>query len=151
MAWCREFVDIHGWCCSNHLYSFLANKLSARSKYNHEIYISDQLNNIQKGKIILADVKKYNAKNKNVINENYYKQACGFDHVIPAYGVVVSLRCRDGFEAGLIPFDWIEYVRPSDSEDSSVIVVCKFKGIKLYKNFKSPIKEILDKSYLKKI
>lgn len=127
----------------------ISGSLSAKNKYDHEVYIANQLSSVRKGKVILADVKKYNSDNDDTTNETYYKQACGFDHIIPVYGVVVSLRDSNNFKAGLIPFDWIEYVRPYDSEDASVILVCKFKGIKWYKNFKSPIKEILDKSYLR--
>ena len=43
---------------------------------------------------------------------------------------------------GLVPFEWIEYVRDHDSEDNKSIIVCKFEGIKWYKNFKSPFREI---------
>ena len=43
---------------------------------------------------------------------------------------------------GLVPFEWIEYIRDHDSEDNKFIIVCKFKGVKWYKNFKSPFKEI---------
>ena len=125
----------------------ISNSLSAKNKYDHEVYITNQLSNIRKGKVILANVKKYNSDNNDTRNETYYKQACGFDHIIPVYGVVVFLRDSNDFKAGLIPFDWIEYVRPYDSEDGSAILVCKFKGIKWYKNFKSAIKKILDESY----
>jgi len=127
----------------------ISSSLSAKNKYDHEVYIISQLGRVRQEKIILADVKKYNSDNNDTKNETYYKQACGLNHIIPLYGVVVSLRKSGGFEAGLIPFDWIEYVRPSDSEDASMILTCKFKGIKWYKNFKSPIREILDKSYLR--
>ena len=41
-----------------------------------------------------------------------------------------------------MPFEWIEYIRDHDSEDNKPIIVCKFKGIKWYKNFKSPFIEI---------
>ena len=121
----------------------ISHKLSAKSKYDHEIYISNQLRPALGRKIILADVKKYNASNDETTNANYYKQACGLEDIIPVYGVKVSLRDSTDFKLGIIPFDWIEYVRPYDSEDSVAIVICKFKGIKWYKNFKSPIKEIL--------
>lgn len=121
----------------------ISRRLSAKSKYDHEIYISDQLRPVLNKKIILADVKKYNSDNNDVINASYYKQACGLEEIIPVYGVKVSLRDSNDFKLGIIPFDWIEYVRPYDSEDSVAIVVCKFKGMKWYKNFKSPIKEII--------
>ena len=122
----------------------IANRLSAKDKYQHEINISNRLLKIGFGrKVILADVKKYNPKNKDATNKSYYKQACAIHSIIQVFGVVISLRGRDGEIFGLIPFDWIEYVRPNDSEDSCSIIVCKFKGIKWYKKFKSPIKEII--------
>lgn len=43
---------------------------------------------------------------------------------------------------GLVPFEWIEFIRDYDSEDNKPIIVCKFKGIRWYKRFKSPFKEI---------
>ena len=122
---------------------YISRKLSAKSRYDHEVYISNQLHSIIGRKVILADVKKYNANNDDAINASYYKQACGLEDIIPVYGVKVSLRDSDDFKLGIIPFDWIEYVRPYDSEDSVAIVACKFKGIKWYKNFRSPIKKIL--------
>ena len=122
----------------------ISHKLSSKNKYDHEIYVSDQLSQALGKKVILADVRKYNSDNNDIINETYYKQSCGLERIIPVYGVVVSLRGgNNGFDNGLIPFDWIDYIRLHDSEDTSVIMVCKFKGIKLYKNFKSPIKEFL--------
>lgn len=121
----------------------ISRKLSARSKYDHEIYISNQLKPVLGRKVILADVKKYNSDNDDAINSSYYKQACSLEDIIPVYGVKVSLRDSHDIKIGIIPFDWIEYVRPHDSEDTVVIVVCKFKGIKWYKNFRSPIKEII--------
>lgn len=48
----------------------------------------------------------------------------------------------ENIPVGLVPFEWIDYVREHDSEDNKPIVVCKFKGVKWYKNFKSPFREI---------
>jgi len=48
----------------------------------------------------------------------------------------------ENIPVGLVPFEWIEYVRNYDSEDNKPIIVCKFKGIKWYKKFKSPFKKI---------
>jgi len=121
----------------------LSKQLSAKDKYEHEINISNKLNEILGKKASLADIKKYNSNNNDVYNKSYYKQSCSIHHIIQNYGVVVCLRGSDKFELGLIPFDWIEYIRLNDSEDNCYIIVCKFKGIKWYKNFKSPIKEIL--------
>ncbi|MEI6352763.1 MAG: hypothetical protein WCO35_02390 [Candidatus Nomurabacteria bacterium] len=122
----------------------ISRKLSAKGKYEHEIYITEQVNKILGKKAILADVKKYNGNNTDLYNASYYKQACGIHHVLQNYGVVVQLRGGgNSFELGLIPFEWIEYIRENDSEDNYFILVCKFKGIKWYKDFKSPIKEIL--------
>lgn len=120
----------------------ISKKLSVQDKYNHEISISNQMQPLLGRKVILADVKKYNPDNNDLTNESYYKQACSVLAVIPVYGVRISLRDSYGFKEGTIPFDWIEYVRTYDSEDSVAIIVCKFHGIKWYKNFKSPIKEI---------
>lgn len=122
----------------------ISHKLSSKNKYDHEIYISDRLSKILGKKVILANVRKYNSNNDDTTNETYFKQACGLEYIIPVYGVAVSLRGgNNGFEKGLIPFEWIEYVRPCDSEDTSAIMVCKFKGIKWHKNFKSPIREFI--------
>lgn len=121
----------------------ISRKLSAKSKYDHEVYISGQLSSAIGRKIILADVKKYNSDNGDTTNADCHKQACGLEDVIPVYGVKVSLRDSNDLKLGIVPFDWIEYVRPYDSEDSVAIVVCKFKGIKWNKNFKIPIKEII--------
>ncbi len=123
----------------------LSRKLSSRDRYNHEIYITNQLREYEAvGKnIILADVKKYDRKNKNFSNQDYHKQRCGLFNVVPVYGISVYLDSV-GKKIGNIPFEWIKYVRPSDSEDAKVIVVCNFKGVKWYKNFKSPFEEVID-------
>ena len=43
---------------------------------------------------------------------------------------------------GLVPFEWIEYIRGHDSEDNKPRIVCRFKGKKWYKRYKSPFKQI---------
>jgi hypothetical protein len=48
----------------------------------------------------------------------------------------------DNIPVGLVPFEWIEYIREHDSEDNKPIIVCNFKGVKWHKKFKSPFKEI---------
>lgn len=120
----------------------IANKLSVREKYKHEIDISEQLKEFIGKKVILTDVKKYNFKNIDTTNITYFKLAAELENIIPVYGIEVVLRDSKDFKLGLIPFDWIEYVRPYDSEDSSIIIICKFKGIKWFKNLKSPIFKI---------
>lgn len=122
----------------------LSKRLSAKEKYEHEIKI---IKEIQKLKIyqsvILADVSKYHPLRTDNTNKTYYKQGAEIYTVIPEYGVQFILMPSDSnIPAGLVPFDQIEYVRDHDSEDNKPIIACKFKGIKWYKNFKSPFKEI---------
>lgn len=122
----------------------LSKQLSNRDKYEHEIKITK---NIEKLKIydsvILADVKKYNPLRTDTINNTYYKQGSELYTIIPEYGVQFILMPYDeNIPVGLVPFEWIEYVRDYDSEDNKPIIVCKFKGIKCFKKFKSPFKEI---------
>ena len=63
--------------------------------------------------------------------------------VIPEYGIqFVLMPSNEDIPVGLVPFEWIEYVRDSDNEDNKPIIVCKFKGVKWFKKFKSPFKEI---------
>jgi hypothetical protein len=122
----------------------LSQKLSAHDKYKHEQNIIKQLENISiYSKILLADIKKYTPHRSDSTNNTYYKQAGEIYTIIPEFGVQVILRPDDEkIPVGLIPFAWIAYIREYDSEDNSPIVVCKFKGIKWYKKFKSPFKEI---------
>jgi hypothetical protein len=130
----------------------LSNKLSEKGIYNHEVYITKEISSFLGKKAILTNVKKYDSKKYNksqnhLTNQDYYKQACKIINVIQRYGIEVELRGSNKFVTGLIPFEWIEYVAENDSEDNSIIIVCKFKGIKWYKNFKSPIREILNKDF----
>lgn len=122
----------------------LSKQLSARDKYEHEIKITKEIekNKIYSG-IILANVKKYHPLRTDTTNSTYYKQGAELYTIIPEYGVQFILRPSDeNIPVGLIPFEWIEYVRDRDSEDNKSIIVCKFKGIKWFKNFRSPFKEI---------
>jgi len=130
----------------------LSNKLSARGRYNHELYITKEASSFLGKKAILTDVKKYDSKKYNrnqdhLTNQDYYKQACKIHRVIQRYGIEVELRGSDKFVTGLIPFEWIEYIAENDSEDNSIIIVCKFKGINWHGNFKSPIREILNADF----
>ena len=130
----------------------LSNKLSVKGRYNHEAYITKEISSFLGKKAILTDAKKYDSKKYNrsqdhLTNQDYYKQACKINHVIQRYGIEIELRDSNKFVTGLIPFEWIEYIAENDSEDNSVIIVCKFKGVKWYKNFKSPIREILNNDF----
>jgi hypothetical protein len=122
----------------------LSRRLSAKEKYQHEIRITAD---IQKLKIyesvILADVKKYHPLRVDNTNQTYYKQGAELYTVIPEYGVQFILMPSDkNIPVGLVPFEWIEYIREHDSEDNKPIIVCKFRGIKWFKRFKSPFKEV---------
>lgn len=122
----------------------LSKQLSAKDKYLHEIKITEKIQKIEIYKrVILANVSKYNPLRIDTSNKTYYKQGAELYTIIPEYGVQFILMPSDeNIPVGLVPFEWIEYVREHDSEDSKPIIVCKFKGIKWYKRFKSPFKEI---------
>ncbi len=122
----------------------LSKRLSTQNKYNHEVKITTQLNKLKfYQSVILADVKKYRPFRTDTINKTYYKQGAELYTIIPEYGVQLILRTSDEkIPVGLVPFEWIEYIREYDSEDIKPIIVCKFKGTKWYDNFKSPFKEI---------
>lgn len=122
----------------------LSKQLSAKDKYRHEEKITKQIEELGSGRnIILADVTKYHPLRSDSTNKTYYKQGAGLYTIIPEYGVQVALMGSDErIPLGLVPFEWIEYIRGHDSEDNKPIIVCKFKGVKWYKKFKSPFKEI---------
>lgn len=126
---------------------YLNKKISEKDKYNHELEITKKINHLESRSVILADVEKYNTKTDNSSNKNYCKQGASFFNIIQQYGVefVLGGTEDDGANFGLVPFEWIEYIRNDDSEDNKHIIVCKFKGIKWYDNFKSPFKEIKKK------
>jgi hypothetical protein len=122
----------------------LTKQLSAKDKYEHEVKITEEIRKLKiYASVILADVSKYHPLRTDSINRSYYKQGAELYTVIPEYGVQFILMPSDeNIPVGLVPFEWIEYVREHDSEDNKPIVVCKFKGVKWYKNFKSPFREI---------
>lgn len=122
----------------------LSKQLTASDKYQHEMRITEKLQEIGLDKdIILADVSKYHPLRNDGTNETYYKQGAGLYTIIPEYGVQFILAASDKrIPVGLVPFEWIEYIRDHDSEDNKFIIVCKFKGVEWYKNFKSPFIEI---------
>lgn len=123
----------------------LTKKLSAKDKYEQEIKITNEIYKLGiYTSVILADVKKYHPLRKDSQNKTYYKQGAELYTIVQEYGVQFILRggSADGIQVGLVPFEWIEYIRESDSEDNKPIFVCHFKGKKLYKKFKSPFKEI---------
>lgn len=122
----------------------LTRRLSARDKFEHEKEITREIAKINLYQsIILADVKKYTPFRTDYSNQTYYKQGAELYTCIPEYGVqVILMPSNDEIPVGLIPFDWIEIIREHDSEDNKPIIVCKFNGLKWYKNFKSPFKEI---------
>lgn len=126
-----------------HIY-VLTKRLSAREKYEHELRITNAISKFPDGvNLILADVEKYDKE--DLRNESYRKQGAGLFNIIPAVGVEFMQRPtgeHDGVPFGLVPFEWIEYVRDYDSEDNKPIILCKFKGVKWYKNFRSPFEEI---------
>lgn len=125
----------------------LSKRLTATDRYQHEVRVTEEIQKIGFDKdIILADISKYHPLRNDGTNETYYKQGAGLYTVVPEYGVQFILTAgKEHIPVGLVPFEWIEYVRDHDSEDNKHIIVCKFKGVKWYKNFKSPFKEI---SYL---
>ena len=124
----------------------LSRRLSAKEKYEHEIKITNEIQKLDWGRnVILADVKKYHPLRQDATNETYYKQGAGLHATVPEFGIQFVQRPdseHEGIPIGLVPFEWIEYIRDHDSEDNKPIVVCKFKGVKWYENFKSPFKEI---------
>lgn len=122
----------------------ISSKVSARQKFEHEKEITGYIReNIKFGdQIVLADVKKYHKEDP--YNKTYRKQLVEFHSIIQNSGIQVFYPLG-GYERqlylGLIPFDWIEYIRDNDSEDNKWIMVCKFKGSKRFsgKN-KTPFK-----------
>ncbi|HEY5367418.1 MAG TPA: hypothetical protein VIJ75_00375 [Hanamia sp.] len=122
----------------------LSKQLSAREKYQHELKITEEIRKLGSFQsIILANVKKYHTLRTDITNQTYYKQGAELYTIVQEYGVRVILMPKDAnIPVGLIPFEWIKYVRESDSEDNKPIIVCNFKGKKYFKNFKSPFKEI---------
>ncbi len=122
----------------------LSKSVSAKDKYEHELKITNEIRKINLySNVILADVKKYHGIRTDYSNKNYIKQSGELYTIIPGYGVQIILKPGDeNIPVGLIPFEWVDYVRNNDSEDNKLIIVCKFKGIKWYSEFKSPFKEI---------
>ncbi len=123
----------------------LTKQLSVKEKFEHEQKIIEEIKKLSIYKsVILSDVSKYHPLREDSTNATYYKQGAEIYTIIPEYGVqVILIPSDENIPIGLIPFDWIEYVRQEgDSEDTKPIIICKFKGIKWYKNFKSPFKEI---------
>ena len=122
----------------------LTKQLSAKDKYEHEVKITGGIRKLKiYSSVILADVTKYHPLRTDNTNRTYYKQGAELYTVIPEYGVQFILMPSDeNIPVGLVPFEWIEYIREHDSEDNKPIVVCKFKGVNWYKNFKSPFTEI---------
>jgi hypothetical protein len=124
----------------------LSRRLSAKEKYEHEVKITNEIQKLNgRSNIILADVKKYHPLRQDATNALYYKQGAEFYTAVPEFGIQFVQRPdsnHEGIPIGLVPFEWIEYIRDYDSEDSKPIIVCKFKGVKWYKNFNSPFKEI---------
>jgi len=116
----------------------LSKQLSARDKFEHEKEIMKEISKMTLYQsIILADIKKYKPFRTDYSNQTYYKQGAELYTCIPEFGVqVILMPSSDEIPVGLIPFDWIEIIREHDSEDNKPIIVCKFKGVKWYKNFK---------------
>ncbi len=113
----------------------LSSKVSAKQKFEHEKEITNYIRkNINFGsQIILADVKKYHKDDS--YNETSRKQLVEFYNIVPNSGIQVfyPLGGHEGqLYLGLIPFEWIEYIRDNDSEDNKFIMVCKFIGSKRF-------------------
>jgi poly(A) polymerase Pap1 len=125
--------------------SSIFKKISSKEKYDHEQEIIKKIGeDLSFGRgVILADVEKYHTKRTDDTNSSYYKQGAEFYNIVPEYGVQFILHPSDEkIPIALVPFEWIKYIRDYDSEDNKIIIVSKFNGIKYYKNFKSPFKEI---------
>lgn len=122
----------------------LSKQLSVKEKYKHEIKIIEAIKKFKiYQSVILADVKKYHPLRTDNTNQTYYKQGAEMYTVISEYGVQFILMSSDkNIPVGLVPFEWIEYIRDHDSEDNKPIIVCKFKGVIWYRRFKSPFKDI---------
>lgn len=122
----------------------LSRQLSIREKYEHELKITEEIHKLRDfSEIILADAKKYHTAETDPANQTFRKQRAELYTIMPAYGVQVILMPNDEkIPVGLIPFEWIKFVRSHDSEDWKPVIVCDFKGVKYFKNFKSPFKEI---------
>lgn len=122
----------------------LSKQLSTRDKFEHEKEIMTEVAKMALYQsIILADVKKYKPFRTDYSNQTYYQQGAELYTCIPGVGVqVILMPISNQIPVGLIPFDWIEIIREYDSEDNKPIIVCKFNGVKWFKNFKSPFKEI---------
>lgn len=122
----------------------LSKQLSAVEKYEHELRIAKQVRELTDFRsVILADVKKYHPLRKDITNETYYKQKAELYNIVPEFGIQVILMPKDeNIPVGLIPFEWIKYIREYDSEDIKPIIVCNFEGVKHFNNFRSPFREI---------
>lgn len=122
----------------------LSKQLSIREKYEHELKITNEIQKLRDfSEVILADAKKYHTAETDPSNQSYRKQRAEIYTVMPAYGVQVILMPSDErIPVGHIPFEWIKFVRSHDNEDWKPIIVCDFKGVKYYRNFKSPFSEI---------
>lgn len=123
----------------------LSKQVSAKKKFDHEIFITEALKKIVIfSSVTLTDSAKHLPSNKDFRNQNYHKQGAEFHTIIPGFGLRVILRPSNELDipVGIIPFEWIEYVRDYDWEYGKPVIVCKFKGVKWYKNFKSPFIEV---------
>jgi hypothetical protein len=119
----------------------LSSQISSAEKYKKEKEITEIWNSLPWFKsIVLVDVEKIGKEKK----DNYSRQIAETYCVISGVGLEVILYPADEkIPVALIPFEWIEYIRPNgDSMDGKPVIICKFKGIKYYKNFKSPFKKI---------
>lgn len=122
----------------------LSKQLSIREKYEYELKVTEEIHKLKDfSEVILADAKKYHKADTDPSNQSYRKQRAELYTVVPAYGIQVILMPSDErIPVGLIPFEWIKFIRSHDSEDWKPIIVCDFKGVKYFGNFKSPFTEI---------
>jgi hypothetical protein len=123
----------------------LSKQVNAKTKFDHEIFVTEAIKKIPVfTSIILANSVKHSPLNQDFRNKNYSKQGAELHTIVPGFGVRVILRPTNEVDipVGIIPFEWIEYVRDYDWEDQKPVIVCKFKGVKWYKSFKSPFIEV---------
>lgn len=122
----------------------LSKQLSAEERYQHEMKITKEVRRLKiYSSAILADVSKYHPLRTDSMNKTYYKQGAELYTIVSEHGVQFILGPNDeNIPVGLVPFEWIKYVRDCDSEDNKPIFVCEFKGIKWFRDFRSPFREI---------
>lgn len=128
----------------------LEKRISKKEKYDHEVKVTKQLLELGFGKsVILSDSKKYPNYEKDPTNKSFSEKGAEIYGHLPGYGCefIIKMESKSDFLVGLVPFEWIDYIREKgDGANTKPIIVCKFKGVRYYKNHKSPFK----KTYIRK-